>query len=236
MELRHLTTNLFELIAALSASYYWYNTKDTKIKPIVWLLWLTVAVETFGLYGYILENNYDNKVFIWIKNSNFCQNRWLFNIYSFLAVIFLGLFYKRNLNDQISKRVVIIIITVSSLFTITYFSVTNGFFVKSIPYDSAFQTLVVFIFVMLYFRELIKSDKILEFYKSHVFYISSGLLLWYLGITPLFIFDAYFYDVNSNFVEFRSLYLLIANILLYSCYTFAFIYSLYHKEKLVLKK
>tara|TARA_R100001369_G_scaffold2966_1_gene9747 strand:+ start:13933 stop:14643 length:711 start_codon:yes stop_codon:yes gene_type:complete len=236
MELSDLTINLFELMAALSSSYYWVRTKDFRIKPIVWLLWLTVFVETFGLYGYVLQNNYCYDWFLWVKNSVFCRNRWLYNILSLLSVILLGLFFRNHLHDKISKKIVVIIFVLSSVFSIAYFSITNGFFTKSIPYDALIQTLTVFVFVMLYFKELLKSDEILKFYKSYLFYISLGLLLWYLCITPLVIFDAYFYDVNPSFIEFRGIYLLIANILLYSCYTFAFIYSLHHNEKLVQKK
>jgi hypothetical protein len=228
--------NLFELMAALAASYYFFKTKDLRIKPFIWLLWLIVIVETLGLYGFILLNNYDYDWFIWLKNSVFCENRWLFNIYTFLSVVFLGLFFRNHLKDNKSKKTVIIIVVLSSIFSIGYFILSKGFFTKSIPYDYVIQVFTIFIFVMLYFRELISSDEILMFYKSHIFYICTGLLLWNLCVTPLFLFDAYFYEVNQGFIEFRRKYLLIANILLYSCYTFAFIYSLHHNEKLVTKK
>jgi hypothetical protein len=236
MELRFFITNIAELVAALSASYYWFKTKDLSVRYFMWLLWLTVFVETLGLYGFVLQNNYDNAVFIKLKNSVFCENRWLYNIYAFVGFIFLGLFYRKNLKTSASKKIVTFLIVLNSLFSIVYFSITNGFFVKSIPYDVAFQAFGVFVFVMLYLLELTRSDKILQFYKSYLFYISLGLLLWYLCITPLFIFDAYFYQINTGFVKFRNLYLLIANILLYSCYTFAFIYSSQYKEKLAQNK
>lgn len=236
MKITDFTHNILELIAALTASFYYYKTKDHSFKTFVWYLWLIVIVETLGLYGYVLQNNYDNSWFIWLKNSVFCSNVWLFNIYGILALILLGLFYIRNLKDTFSKNVIKAIVLISTFFALIYFLVTNGFFEKTIPYHFTIQTFAVFIFVILYFRELIKSDELLEFYKSYLFYISLGLMLWYLCVTPLFIFDGYFYAINKEFVVFRKNYLLTFNILLYSCYIFAFFLSLYHKGKLVQKK
>lgn len=236
MDLEHLITNLFELIAAISASYYWIRTRDKAVKPFVWLLWLTVIVETLGLYGFIMQNNYDNEYFIKLKNSVFCENRWLYNIYTFVMLILLGYFYVNHLSKKKPKIIVVAIVCASSIFSISYYIVTDGFFLKSIPYDFAIQTLAIFIFVMFYLNELLRSDKILDFYKSYVFYISIAVLLWHLCLMPLFIFDAYFYAINTEFVQFRSQYLLISNILLYSCLTFSFLFSLFHKGKLVTKK
>ncbi len=96
------------------------------------------------------------------------------------------------------KNVITAIVVVSTVFVVIYFLVTMRFFRKTIPYDFTIQTFAVFIFVMLYFRELIKSDELLEFYKSHLFYISLGLMLWYLCLTPLFIFDRIFMQLTRN--------------------------------------
>ncbi len=228
--------HLFELVAALSGSYYYLRTNNAKIQPFVWYLWVVVVVETVGMYGYILQNNYDNEIFIWIKNSVFCANTWLYNLFNLASIFFFGIFFKRILIGDLAKKIVNFTVILISVFTIVYFSFDGNFFNKSLPYDFLIQTLAVFIFVMLYYRQLLNSDKILFFYKSPVFYISSGILLWFLCVSPLFIFDAYMYEINQNFIEFRSLYLLIANILLYSCYTFGFLYPLHIKKQLVTKR
>lgn len=226
-----LAIHLVELLAALAGTYYYYKTKDYQVKIFVWYLWIIVGVETFGMYGYLLQNNYDNKIFIWVKNSVICSNTWLYNIYSFVSIILFGIFYLRIIKDHLSKKIIKILILIYTLFTIVYFILSGTFFTKSLPYDVFLQTLLVFIFVMFYYRQLLKSDSILFFYKLPVFYISSGLLLWYLCVTPLIIFDGYLTLINEDFRRFRLLYLFIANTLLYSCYTFGFLYTQQYKKQ-----
>lgn len=228
--------HLMELIAALSGSFYYLKTKDNRVQPFIWFLWVIVFVETFGMYGYILLNNYDNEIFIWIKNSELCRNTWLYNIYNFSTIFFLGLFFKRILSSKVSQKIIVFVVVFISCSTILYFAISGNFFKMSLPYDFLMQTFAVFIFVMLYYFELLNSDKILYFYKSPIFYLSTGILLWFLCVSPLFIFDGYLYAINKDFLDFRYFYLFIANILLYSCYTFGFLYPLHIRKQLVTKK
>ena len=226
-----LGIHIVELIAALTGTYYYFRTKDDQLKLFVKYLWFIVAVETLGMYTYVLQNNYDSEVFIWIKNSVFCSNTWLYNIFSFVSVMIFGVFYHRIITDDLSKKIIKFSVILYALFVIIYFSFSGDFFKKTIPYDVFLETLVVFILAMLYYRQVLKSDDILFFYKQPVFYISTGLLLWYACITPLFIFDGYFFAINSSFVHFRGIYLFVSNLFLYLCYTFGFIYALRFKEK-----
>ena len=222
--------HIAELIAALAGSYFYLKTRNKLIKPFVWYLWVVVIVETFGMYGFLLLNNYDNEIFISIKNSVWCYNRWLYNVYEFISVILFGIYFRNILNRESDKMVVKVSVIIYSIFTIVYFIISDGFFIKSIPFNFLLQTFLVFVFVMLYYRQLLKSDEILIFYKSAIFYINLGLMLWFLTVSPLFIFDGYFYTINQDFIEFRKMYLFIANLLLYSCYTFGFLYSLQFKK------
>jgi type III secretory pathway component EscS len=236
MKSSYLIHHYFELAAALAASFYWLKTKDNKVRPFVWFLWLTVTVETIGLYPLAMQNNYDNKIFIYLKNSVFCRNMWLYNAYSSIGLILVGLFFLRNLQDQTSKKIIKIVLVVCTAFAIIYYLTSGQFFKMSLPYDNALQTFAIFIFVLLYFRELMGSEEILAFYKSHVFFISVALLIWNICLTPLFIFDGYYRAINPEFVAFRTSFLTVSNILLYSCYVFAFLISLYYKGKLAPKK
>ena len=54
--------HIAELIAALAGSYFYLKTSNKLIKPFVWYLWTVVIVETFGMYGFFLLNNYDNEI------------------------------------------------------------------------------------------------------------------------------------------------------------------------------
>ena len=219
-------TKLFEIVAAISGSIYLRQTKNEKIRIFVYYLWLTVIVETIGGYKSLLQNNYDYEWFINIKNSVFCQNSWLYNIYTFLAVGLIGIFYSNLMSTQIYKVLIRGTFILYSLFSLIFFSFTDAFFVMSLPYDLILATVIICFYVVLYFLELMKSDFILKFYTLASFYISVGLMLWHICVTPLFIFDNYFIPINTNFYEFRTLLLAYINIFTYSCFAFGFWYSL----------
>jgi signal transduction histidine kinase len=199
-----LIIHYFELAAALAGSYYWLKTKDPKTRPFIWYLWFTITIETVALYSYIMLNNYDNAVFIWLKNSGFCRNTWLYNIYGFVGLILIGLFYIQQIEHAGSKRIIRGIVITCSAFAVFYFILSGRFFETYLPYDDAVRTFAIFTFVLLYLRQLLNSDRLLEFYKSHVFYISIGLMLWNICITPLFIFDGYHRAINTEFVVFQK--------------------------------
>ena len=221
-----IITNAVEFIAALSGTLYLRKNKNSVLKIFVIYLWLTFFTELVGHYTYIMQNNYSYDWFVKIKNSYFCYNRWLYNVYSFLAIGLIGLFYSNLMSSRLFQLIIRSIFIAYSLFAFIFFTFTDGFFLRSLPYNSIFGAVVVCTYVILYFIELMRSDEILTYYKLPSFYVSIALLLWYLCATPLFIFDSYFLAVNTDFVSFRYLLLLFINIFTYLCYTFGFWYSL----------
>lgn len=219
-------TKSVELIAAIAGSYYLKKNKNSVLKIFVFYLWLTFFVELIAEYAILMRNNYDYEWFINIKNSVFCTNTWLYNIYSFLTIGLLGVFYSALLSKKSFKIVIRIIVVFYSIFSIWYYTFTNAFFTIGLPYDDILASIIVAIYVIFYFIELINSEYILEYYKLPSFYISVTLLLWYLCVTPLFIFNGYFKEINTDFVIFRYLLLLFINICAYSLIAFGFWYSL----------
>ncbi|WP_431135609.1 hypothetical protein [Psychroserpens mesophilus] len=230
-ENRSYITKFFEITAAVFGSVYLHRTKNQKLKIFVVFLWITVTVEVLGYYKTILQNNYDYSWFISWKNSEFCQNSWLYNIYSFLAIGFLGVFYTDLISNTTSKLFIRLIVIIYSVFTLFYYTLTEAFLGYGLPYDNILASIIVSIYVILYFVELMNSDFILQYYKLPSFYISVALLLWHLCATPLFIYNNYFLPFNTEFVNFRTLLLLYINIFTYSCITFGFWYSLRKRTK-----
>ncbi len=223
---RAIITIFFELLAAVSGSYYFWKVKDPKLRIFVHYLWLTVVVEIIGGYSYLMLNNYDHEWFIALKNSVFCRNIWLYNIYAYLAIGFISIFYYNLITGFKAKITVLSTFAIFSSFAILYYTLTDAFFTMTLPYHFSIGLAIICLYVLLYFLQLIKSDRILDFYKLPSFYISICLLLWYLCVIPLFIFDGYFKSINSEFGRFRILLLLIINICTYSGFTFAFLYPL----------
>lgn len=225
-ENRSFITKFLEVLAAILGSIYLKHTKNQKLKVFVVFLWITVVVEILGYYKHLLQDNYDYSWFMAWKNSVFCQNIWLYNIYNFLTIGFLGVFYSDLITNTTSKLIIRFIIITYSVFSICYYIFTDAFFVIGLPYDNILGSVIISIFIILYFKELMSSDFILQYYKLPSFYISVALLLWHLCATPLFIYHGYLLPFNTEFVNFRTLLLLYINIFTYSCITFGFWYSL----------
>jgi hypothetical protein len=223
---RSLITKSFEILAAILGSWYLKKTKNENLKIFVYYLWLVVIVEILGFYKHLLQSNYDYNWFVAWKNSVFCQNIWLYNIYNFFKIGLLGVFYSSLLSKTSFKLTIRGIVLIYSVFSVCFYTFTNAFFVMGLPYDYILASVIVFIYVMFYFIELMNSEYILQYYKLPSFYISVALLVWHLCATPLFIYNSYFTPFNTEFVNFRILLLLYINIFTYSCIAFGFWYSL----------
>ena len=226
-----IITILFELLAALAGSYYLRKVNNSLLRVFVYYLWLTVGFEILGRYTYLMDYDYDYGWFIAIKNSVFSNNTWLYNIYAYLGIGFISIFYYNLMTNFKARITVLSTLGAFSLFSILYFTLTDAFFQTTLPYHFFISVSIICLYVLLYFLQLINSDKILDYYKLPSFYISITLLLWYLCIIPLFIFDGYFKSINSEFVRFRTILLLFINICTYSSFTFAFLYPLYRRRR-----
>ncbi|NRB84863.1 MAG: hypothetical protein HRU49_13995 [Winogradskyella sp.] len=235
MSFGHLIINIVELLAALAGSYYWLKTKDQTIRPFVWYLWFVVLIETIALYPY-LYGNIDNALINWLEHSLMRRNTWLYNIYDLVSLLLIWMFMKRNIKVSFSHKVINITVFLCIGIIILYFFFSGNFFVTTIDYPFAIATFAIFTMAIVYLWELVRSDQILSFYKDHVFYIIIAMVLFYICTTPLLLFSEYFNLRNKGFIQFRGLLLTISNIILYSCYIFAFFYSLHHKKKLELQK
>lgn len=138
-----------------------------------------------------------------------------------------------NTNTILSHRIIKFLVLGFIIFWFVYFLFVANYFETGLPYDFVISTFVIFIMVMLYLRELLKSNELINFYKSPVFYVIIALMLWYICITPLFIFNGFYLKENEEFLSFRKIFLNTSNIILYSWYIFAFLYPLRFKRKLI---
>lgn len=227
--------HIVELLAALAGSYYLLKTRDQTVRPFVWYLWFVVFTETTALYVY-LYGHVDNALINWLEHSIMRRNTWLYNIYQVISLILIWMFMKRNIKFSFSHKVINITVFLCIGIIILYFLFSGNFFVTTIDYPFAIATFAIFTMAIIYLWELVRSDQILSFYKDHVFYIIIAMVLFYICITPMLLFQEYYLERNKSFIKFRGLLLTISNIILYSCYIFAFFYSLHHKKKLELQK
>ena len=182
-----------EFLAAVSGTYYLFKTPNAQkiIRLFVYFLWLTVFVETIGLYAaYAYFTDYKNLEFI--RDSPFERNYWLYNSFHVLSFGMYFFFFILHLNSAKIRRILTLTVFIFQVTVILDLFYSGFFFIAYSAYASVGGTLIMVICIMAYYYEMLISDKILHFYKNLVFYVSIGVLIWNLMVTPLFIYSKYF--------------------------------------------
>ena len=103
----------------------------------------------------------------------------------------------------------------------------DGYFFNSSSYMVA--NLLMLAHILRYFYQLSKNDRILFFYKERMFWVSLGLLIFWLGCLPFFgIFNYLVINYPKVFTIYFNVTLLF-NFIMYTCFLISFIWAV--KEK-----
>lgn len=224
---------ILEVGAAIAGTIYLRKVTlpEKGVRLFVYYLWLVVFVEFVGLYpSYAYFYDYEKLGFT--KGTLFERNYWWYNSYNVLKFLILYIFFILQLKS-ISKRrtlyaisgLIIISFIVDHLFGENYFKSYSS-------YISFTGTLYLVFLIMLYHFEILKSKKILKFYKSMPFYISIGILIWHVSTTPVFIYNKYFTLQSPDFVNFQMVLLKSINIFLYGILILGFMVCTKKRKKL----
>jgi len=224
IENRLFVANIFELLAALTGTYYLNKSKtqDLGLKLLVYNLWFILLVEIIGMYA--AWNYFDEyKTFPGLKNSVFASNYWLFNS---AKIIFLTVFFNVFISQITSFRLKKFLYGLTLFFilsAIANYIYSDIFFKAFSSYTTISGSFILLFCIGSFYYEMLLSDRILYFYKNLPFYISIGAMVWHLSITPIFIYNRYLTMVNPEFVNFHIDYLRYANIFMYSCFAIGFL-------------
>ncbi len=205
-----LTANLFELLAAILGTIYYFKYRNTPSQPIVFYLWYVVLNE---LAAYFL-----------LKNGIIRYQ--LTNLYSLVTAIFFLLLVYRILEIKNLKKLVlglIILISVSAGVELMTTGISNAWkFTKTF---TAFIGIGGFIIYLIHLFQL-KTQKML--FKDLSTYILLGFLVFFIG-TPVVNLARILYSHNLELVIRLNYILIGVVILMYSIFSFGFIYSVKQK-------
>ena len=229
-------TYIFEIIAAISGSYYLFKTPNVRseIKYFAWFLWLVFLLDFSGLYS-IWAFFDDYKTFPFLKNSLFTRNLWLYNWIRFISLSFYSFLFINLVKRITYKRILnyaLFLFIMFGIFKLT--SSTQLFF----TYDMSILFIGVLLLIVTisnYYFELLISDQILDLKNNMFFYISVGLLIWHLCVPPIQIYSAYFSFENTDFIKMHAAIIRYSNIFMYGMFSFGFIYCMKRKSNFTLK-
>lgn len=190
---------VFNFITAIIGTIYYYKYSKTSVLKYFLLLLYYFAFNELFAKIYSNHINLNNSVF--------------FNISQVFEFTFFLLLYKNSVTKLNNKKWI-------SIFLLTYYIsfIINCFLENfvldfyAIPY--CIGSLFTSLSIILYFLEILNSDKIVELNKSLIFWISIGMFIFYIPSIPFWLIRRYY----ENFTYIPTLF--------YSIYFLGFFYNL----------
>ncbi len=199
----------FELTSLL-ASIFFYIQKRNKI-PLYFIpfLFTTVTVELIG--GWYRAKGVSNYA--------------MFNVFTTLEFVFYSFLFFRHFKQKVFKQVILFFVPLFIISVILNILFIQGFNKTFNSYTFLLGSFFIVIFCCCYFYESVLPENIdLQLAKQPFFWITSGLLIFYLGSV---IINALFEYLRSNDLQAEGIriYGIInhsLNVILYSSFCVAF--------------
>lgn len=227
----------FELLAAVSGSYYLSKTDYVlpSIKYLVYFLWFVFIMDLLTFYT-IWAYYDDYKTFPWLKDSVFRRGMWLVNSYTVYSCSFYSFLFIKNIHrDRIKKALILVWLGYIAVSIISLL-LSPDFFHANVMTPVFLGTGLLLICIGMYFYEMMMSTELINFKTDLLFYISIGLIIWYLSIPPIQIYSSYFSVENVEYISLSISIKKYANIFMYGVFSFAFIYCAQQKQLPILNK
>lgn len=213
LDIQRLLTIVFEALSMFAGIITWRKHKGTVLNTFTIYLAVIVTCEITGnrllYYGYKMVSNYLFTFFV-------IPIEFLFLFY---------LFYKLTKSKKIKYFIIIstTLIVISFLIEQFYLKNSQKYFFLSLFYSVSNILLLIIIF--LFSLRWLQHGNIINYTENSIFWIITGLLLFYLGTFPLFAMFNTLWDLDKNL--FRKYYSVqfILNWLMYLLFTIAFIWG-----------
>jgi len=207
MQLSDLTyiTHIWELLAAVIATVNFKKFENSSENIFLYFLWFTFIVDLAG--GFIGD-------FFGINTY------WIYNIYMMISFLFFYFWYHTILEGKKQKLVVI-------LFALIFLAISSRNLIfesweQYHKYSFVTGALFTLICAIFHFWQLLNSDEVLEIKFKLSFWISTGLLLFNVGMIPFMLLSEYF-DFSGN--AYYIFIIIGLNLILYGCYSIGFLWT-----------
>jgi hypothetical protein len=162
---------VIEIVSFLTGVLFLKKNKSITIKYFVAYLGIIVFCEL--LYDILLQNDF------------LFQNLYAYFVIPFEFLFFHWIYYQFSTNKE-KQRIIFCAVIYGVAFFIEKFFLTDASKFVFFSFSYSVGNVVLLFVVFQYFIKLINSERILYFYQEHLFWISCGLLLFYLGTSPYY--------------------------------------------------
>jgi len=206
----YFTVNtITELICFLISLYCLFNERNNFWKSFIFYLLIVYLVETSGVYLRTLKHN----------------NSMLYTAFLVAECAMMSLFFYHLYEKYKSKAALTLYGWLAFFMVIFTLELSENRF-AAFPYKTAAVMSVVFVFASCYFYLLVIKDEHFRQLGSYPsFWIVNGILFYYFGGTACNIFYDYLVhqQISPFGISVRYTIYNVLNILLYSCWSYAFI-------------
>ncbi|RFN60168.1 hypothetical protein DZ858_09035 [Marixanthomonas ophiurae] len=194
-------------IAALTAILFYSNYKHTVLKYFVWILIYTFINEVSAKY-----------VYYWVDKNAIMYN--VFNTIYFLYFfyVFWNFIRSKTYKNWIVYSVILFsIVTLINVFIIDILE-------ETLMYSYITGSCLIIFCIILYYIEILSDSRVLHIKEDLLFWISIGLLLFYVGYIPIKISRTFFatnMDVFLTLFNVQRTLIVIMN----SCFIIGFLWT-----------
>ncbi|EDP69777.1 hypothetical protein FBALC1_09607 [Flavobacteriales bacterium ALC-1] len=218
-----LITYSVEFIAAITGIIFYRKYKNTFAKYFIYFLVYAFFVDLLGNYPRYL---YNMDLFHLIKGTLIEENYWWFTIFWWIGLSsFMAFLNYKFIEKTMYKRVLKLFYYIYILQAIIY-GILNfkQLFEPTVTFIVIVSVWMISVTVVLYFLEILQSNRIIDFYKSIYFYINTSVLMWTIVVTPVAFYEIYFDSADWNYVILKWQIFLSVNIIFYLTLTLALIF------------
>lgn len=167
----------FQIVTAIAGTLCYYKYKNTYLKFFLCLLWYIVINEFSARY-------YTRNVSVY--------NAFFYNIFQVISFTTYVLLFKSALKNLNSKKIISILLVLYYLSYIFNLLFINDFQTEYFSNSYIVGASVIVITILLYFYEILNSDKVILINKMLIFWIGIGLLLLFIPNIPFHVIRKYY--------------------------------------------
>lgn len=202
----------FEILSFLISTALYYKKRNKLLLYFIPFLFLTVVIEVIGS-GWVLTD--------WFSSYRYA----IYNIFTTIEFIFYSAVFYSQFRKEYFKKIVVLFIPIFTLLVIINLAFIQGLNKTFHTYTFLLGSFFVVVFCCCFFYESVLPERIDEqLSKQPFFWISSGLLIYYLGSVIInALFD--YLTTNDMKIEGMRIYGIInnsLNVILYTSFIISF--------------
>ena len=148
------------------------------------------------------------------------KTHFIYNTWNIINILFYMLFFLSKIKHKNKRRYSIGLLFIFIISTLINIVFLKNYINQGLINNSILGSIFILFVIMIYYSELLNSDEILNIKKSLFFWISIGVLLFNIGIIPVY--------VIAEFISYRGVFKLIIfglNILMSLSFIIGFLLS-----------